>query len=135
MKTYTSCDFPGVVRTPCPHLPSEPTHGQETRQFQGFIIFSIKSMFCITIKSEAFALLMGNNIFCINNKMIMYVYINVVHLSQVFVSYAWASARENLSSWVCEQQRRRPACAYHAFVVCLTESIMSRHSTSEISMF
>ena len=23
----------------------------------------------------------------------------------------WASSRQNLSSWVCEQQRRRPACA------------------------
>ena len=51
----------------------------------------------------------------------------------------WALVRENLSSGVCEQQRRRPACAYaesdQRFVVHLTESIMSRHSTSEISMF
>ena len=28
------------------------------------------------------------------------------------VAYIWASPRENLSSVVCEQQRRRPACAY-----------------------
>ena len=27
------------------------------------------------------------------------------------VSIVWASSRENLSSGVCEQQRRRPACA------------------------
>ena len=30
---------------------------------------------------------------------------------QQMVSYIWASTRENLSSGVCEQHRRRPACA------------------------
>ena len=29
----------------------------------------------------------------------------------IFVSKIWASTRENLSSGVCEQHRRRPACA------------------------
>ena len=28
------------------------------------------------------------------------------------MTHKWASPRENLSSVVCEQQRRRPACAY-----------------------
>ena len=29
-----------------------------------------------------------------------------------FISFIWALSRQNLSSGACEQQRRRPACAY-----------------------
>ena len=35
--------------------------------------------------------------------------LNVVHITKS--SYIWAGTRENLSSGVCEQHRRRPACA------------------------
>ena len=45
-----------------------------------------------------------------------------------------ASTRENLSSGICEQHRRRPACA-PAFVIRLLKSIISRLATGEISIF
>ena len=35
---------------------------------------------------------------------------NVIHLLRLLHTI-WAATRENLSSVVCEQQRRRPACA------------------------
>ena len=53
-----------------------------------------------------------------------------------------ASARETLSSGVCEQQRCRPACASAQSGQCLCysfitfiESIISRLATSEISIY
>ena len=44
----------------------------------------------------------------------------------------WAYSREILSWVVCEQQRRRPACA---LAIRLLESIISLLSSSEISIF
>ena len=56
-------------------------------------------------------------------------------------THKWTSTWENLSSEVCKQQRRRPACAsvqtdqHQSFVICLSESIISRLATSQISNF
>ena len=53
--------------------------------------------------------------------------------------FIWASTWENLSSEVCEQQRRRPACPYpqsdQRLCYSLLESIISKLATSEISNF
>ena len=48
--------------------------------------------------------------------------------------FKWASTQENLSSGVCEQQRRRPALSA-PFVDRLLESIISRLATSKVSLF
>ena len=38
-------------------------------------------------------------------------YVTVVSARKLCHQYhIWASAQENLSSWVCQQQRRRPSC-------------------------
>ena len=55
--------------------------------------------------------------------------------------YIWPSAREYLSSEVCEQQRCRPACASAQsdqrlkFVIRFWESTISKLATSEMSIF
>ena len=51
-----------------------------------------------------------------------------------------ASTRENLSSWVCEQNRRRSASAhprslFSALVKSFLESIVCKLAAGEISMF
>ena len=54
-------------------------------------------------------------------------------------SIIWASTRENLSSVVCEQHRRRSACASPSlispFVIHFLECTISKLATSEISIF
>ena len=51
----------------------------------------------------------------------------------------WASAPENLSSVVCQQHRRRPACASaqsdQRVVIRVLESTISKLALSEISLF
>ena len=55
------------------------------------------------------------------------------------MDYIWASTQENQSSGVCEQQRRRPACAsaqaVRAFVIRFLKSGVSEHATGRISIF
>ena len=59
------------------------------------------------------------------------------HLLQLLLK--WASSRQNLSSEVCKQQRRRPACASAQTDQCLCylflEGIISKLATSKISIF
>ena len=45
-----------------------------------------------------------------------------------FIAYIWASRRENLSSGVCEQQRRRPACASAKTDQCLCYSLFGKYN-------
>ena len=51
----------------------------------------------------------------------------------------WASTRETLSSGVCEQHRRRPACASaqsdQRLFFCFLESIICKLAAGEISIF
>ena len=51
----------------------------------------------------------------------------------------WASTRETLSSGVCEQDRRRPACASaqsdQRLFFCFLESIICKLAAGEISIF
>ena len=46
-----------------------------------------------------------------------------------------ALTRENLSSGVCEQQRRRPDHLISAFVIRLLESVISKLATSKFLSF
>ena len=56
----------------------------------------------------------------------------VLHFTCINISiHIWASSRENLSSGVCEQQRRRPACASAQSDQCLCYSL----ATNKISNF
>ena len=52
-----------------------------------------------------------------------------------FDASQWASSRENLSSGVCEQHRRRPACESRslisAFVILFLESTLCKLATGE----
>ena len=65
-----------------------------------------------------------------------YMILNLTTLVQT-MNNIWASTRENLSSGVCEQQRRTSACASGQSDQCLyySESIVSKLATSEISFF
>ena len=59
-----------------------------------------------------------------------FVVLKVTQCKKGYLHHNWASLRENLSSEVCEQQRRRPACAprslISAFVIRLLKIIISR---------
>ena len=44
-----------------------------------------------------------------------------------YTKYIWASTRENLSSGVCEQHRRRPACASTQSDQCLCYSLFGKY--------
>ena len=55
-------------------------------------------------------------------------------------AHKWASTHENLSSVVCQQQRRRPACPSPKTDQCLCYSLflertISKLASSKISMF
>ena len=57
----------------------------------------------------------------------------------IFAKTIWASTQENLSSGVCEEQRRRPACQSaqtdQLLLFLLLESITSRFAMREILIF
>ena len=54
-------------------------------------------------------------------------YENPMHCIIHVYIYIWALMRENLSSGVCEQQRRRPACASAQSVQGLCYSLIGKY--------
>ena len=54
---------------------------------------------------------MGFGILNIANHIVNWSYCTVLFVN-FDIAAIWASSRENLSSGVCEQHRRRPACAF-----------------------
>ena len=54
---------------------------------------------------------------------------NPVNEQKAGCTYIWASTRENLSTGVCEQQIRRPACACAQSDQCLCYSLLGKNHT------
>ena len=56
------------------------------------------------------------------------IHVSCGYVPQLYYMHTiWASARENLSSEVCEQQRRRPACASAQTDQSLCYSLIKKH--------
>ena len=87
-----------------------------------FIVLITKSFLINYIRNVVYNFYVGDFIFlsilCVMlfSPLSLYSLINII-LIKTFVTvyndkFIWATSRQNLSSGVCEQQRRRPACAF-----------------------
>ena len=105
------------------------------------VMVTFRNMFCFVFcwnsinplwNTSYFSLIFLNDR-CNNNKQDALLFIQKI-TRRKFIN--WASWQENLSSGVCEQQRRRPACAsaISALIVSLLESIISKLATIKISL-
>ena len=67
----------------------------------------------------------------------LFVYLSATLVIKMFTfnDTIWASTQENLSSGVCEQHRRRPACESAQSGYRFLESIICKLATGEISNF